>query len=88
MCKHKTLQYKDKNNTFIYRNITVIPFSFSLYFLVDIDFLPVKNTENVITDFIQLLPIPTYPLTVPRYLASVFLFSVPSAGIPGIGKYA
>lgn len=88
MCKHKTLQYKDKNNTFIYRNITVIPFSFSLYFLVDIDFLPVKNTENVITDFRLLLPIPIYPPAIPRYFATIFLLAVPSAGIPGIGKYA
>lgn len=61
---------------------------FSLYFLVDMDFLPVKKTENVITDFSLLLPVPVYLPAVPCYLTTVFGLTVPSAGIPGIGKYA
>lgn len=51
------------------------------------DFLPVKKTENVITDFSLLLPVPVYLPAVPCYLTTVFWFSIPSAGIPGIGKY-
>ncbi|HIX87188.1 MAG TPA: hypothetical protein H9848_11375 [Candidatus Parabacteroides intestinigallinarum] len=58
------------------------------YLLVDMDYLPARKTEYVIADFILPLPVPVNSLSIPRYLASVFFFTVPSAGITYIGEYS
>lgn len=59
-----------------------------LYLLLHIDFTAVKKANNIIVDFSLLLSIPVNSPSIPRYLSTVFGFAVPSAGIPGIGKYA